>query len=155
MKFLDKSGSRSEEIRNRRSNPISGSKKVSKKRTDRIGTPKPTPVLVRKPMNGISQPVAKKSTRRQKYLNLSRDPIYNSELRLPVVAGVKPGWRLVSLFISALSIYGLYFIWQSPSFRVDAPNIEGLNTISSTQLINELRLLGQPVFLMDAVDSGE
>lgn len=150
MKFADKLVRRSEEIRNRRSQPVSAAKKQSRKKTVGIAAPKPPPVLVRTPLAGISQPVMKNSSKKRKYLNLSKNPAYNTEIGLPALPGIKFSWRMVSFMLAAVLGAGLYFLWQFPALRIDAPNIEGLNRITTTQVVTELKLIGQPIFLLDA-----
>jgi hypothetical protein len=150
MKFAKKNASRSEEVRNRRTYPLPGAKKSSGKRTVRIDSPKPPPVLVRKPLAGISRPAPKNSSKKRKYLNLSKDPAYKTEIGLPAIQGLSLSWRLVSFLMVAILGAALYLFWQSPSLRIDAPNIEGLKHITSNQVVSELSLIGQPIFLLDA-----
>jgi cell division protein FtsQ len=129
---------RAEEIRKRRTER--SQKRVTKAST-RATSPLPSrPVTVRGNAFGtpIHRQASKHAPRRAFYVTVNQ--AVGTELRLPALPVVRPGWRLVSGLILILTIFGIYSLWGSPFFQVDTVSVTGLQRITPDDVINTLRL---------------
>jgi hypothetical protein len=71
-------------------------------------------------------------------------------MSLPALPRLILSWRLLSFLIVAVLGFALYNFWESPTFRVDAPQISGLKRLTVNQVNTALGLTGEPVFMLDA-----
>jgi cell division septal protein FtsQ len=72
-----------------------------------------------------------------------------SEIQMPSLPLVKPGWRLLSGFFVIAIIIFLALILLTPEFRVGTPEIAGLQRLSFSDLDSVLQLSERPIFLID------
>jgi cell division protein FtsQ len=156
------SANRAEEVRSRRTQR--SQKRVSTI-TNRVVNPvNPRPVIVRSntrqgfPTKGNSRKSASSSmpiynkagTRARRQLYLTMDAAAGTELRLPAIPFVNPGWRLASGLIAILAIIGLYSLWSSPFFQVSTVDVKGLQRLTAQDINSELKLENQTIVLVDA-----
>ena len=67
-------------------------------------------------------------------------------MRLPSLPVVNIGLRWVSLLAAGMVLFVLYYLFTSPSYRVDAAEIHGLRRISGMAVNTYLDISGEPVF---------
>jgi cell division protein FtsQ len=72
-----------------------------------------------------------------------------AEVRLPSMPVIQPGWRLASGMLILLVAACLFTLWYSPAFRVDSIEVSGLQRLSLADLTTVIRVLDEPVFLVD------
>jgi cell division protein FtsQ len=72
-----------------------------------------------------------------------------SEIQMPSLPMIKPGWRLLSGFIVIVLAIFLALILLAPEFRVGTPEIAGLHRLSVSDLDSVLQLSARPIFLID------
>lgn len=102
--------------------------------TRRAATPTPSrPVVVRNATFGmpIHRQVATTNPRRTYYVALSSP---GTEMRLPAIPTIRPGWRLLSATIALLAGIGLFSLVFSPFFRIGALNINGLERLTLSEI---------------------
>jgi len=108
------------------------------------------PVMVRGGLEGASVPVRKvvrNRARRRFDLALS---IPGAEIQLPALPQVSLGARFFSaLLVAALTLLA-YHLWNSPSYRVEAVEVVGLQRLTSHDVNALLDVAGEPVFAIDA-----
>jgi len=151
MKLPGQSTTRSTEIRRRRDASTNAARQnANKARKNRIAVPAPPPVMARTPMVGASRPAAHSARRGRRLYNVSLDATQGMEMSLPALPRLIISWRLVSFIFVGLLGYALYYFWESPTFRVDAPQISGLNRLTANEVNSALELVGEPVFMLDA-----
>lgn len=128
---------RSEELRKRRA-------ESSQKRAATAGSRASHPVNVRPVIvrgNSFGTPIHRKSAPRpRRAFYLTMDQSTGSELRLPTIPLVNPGWRLLSAAIVAMALLGIFSIWNSPYFLVNGITVQGLQRLSAEELTDELNL---------------
>ena len=73
-----------------------------------------------------------------------------AEMRLPALPQIHIGWRVVSAALLALLLAGIYTLWDSPSFRVQAVTVKGLQRLSSADVDAVLNLEDESIFALDA-----
>lgn len=71
-----------------------------------------------------------------------------AEIRLPALPEVHVGWRFVSLLLVAALAAALYYVWNSPLFRVQAAQISGNTTIPASQVSDVADVADTPIFLL-------
>jgi hypothetical protein len=75
-------------------------------------------------------------------------PASGAEIRLPTLPIPKFGWRLVSGLLTAVLLFALYTLWNSPLYRVKAVEIEGLKRLTPLQINAVLGVVGEPIFTL-------
>jgi len=151
MKLPGQSTTRSAEIRRRRGAQTKAARQnVNKARKNRVAISPLPPVMMRIPMAGASRSAAHSSRRGRRFYNVSLDAAQGMEMSLPALPRLIISWRLVSFIFVGLLGYALYFFWESPTFRVDAPQISGLERLTVNEVNSALGLVGEPVFILDA-----
>jgi hypothetical protein len=90
-------------------------------------------VLVRNVANAahINRPLATANPRHTYYLSLSTP---GTELRLPALPAIRPGWRLLSATIALAAAFGIFSMLLSPFFQVGPVEISGLQRLTQTDL---------------------
>ncbi len=151
MKLLTTPNRRAEELRQRRQNKTNVTRQSAKPRRGKVSSPSIPPVMARTPYTGASAPISRKARNSRRLYNVSLDRNLGSEIRLPALPQLGLSWRLVSFGLTAFLVFGLYAIWQASAFRVDAPEIEGLQRLSINQINSELDLIGRPIFSLDPI----
>ncbi len=165
--------SRSDEIRSRRAQK---SQEQINKVASRISNPPPArsrPVTVRKSaarsFAGSSvfhsgrdaaasvRQVAGTRARRQFYLTMDRSA--GTEIRLPAVPMIRPGWRLLSFLLAALMAFGIYSMWSSPYTQVQSVEVQGIERIKPEEiaatLMAKLNLENQSIVAVDPAQAQE
>lgn len=130
------------------------SKRTPKVRTTKIRSRveeprKSPPVMVRGDYSGTPLPVrksAKHKAKRRYDLTLN---IPGAEMRLPYMPQVSVGFRLVSGVLSVALALLLYHLWNSPAYRVEAAQIEGLQRLSKNDVNALVDISGEPIFNVD------
>lgn len=130
------------------------STRAKRRRTRRTMSSTRTPVMVRAPGNGTVRSSAKSSKRakRRFYVALNTP---GAEMRLPSIPVVQAGWRWVSLAMTGLLLFMVYFALTSPTFRVDAADIYGLKRLSDMKVYTTLDISGEPIFTLDTANLEE
>ena len=126
------SPNRAEDIRRRRVTRTS-------QRVSAVSNRVTNPVIVRGSAFGapIHRQVGAKP-RRQFYVAI--DNAAGSELRLPAMPILHPGWRLLSALIVILAATALFSVLNSPFFQVTTVDVHGLQRLNATDLQAVLRL---------------
>jgi len=70
------------------------------------------------------------------------------EVRLPAVPVLNLGWRLGSLLLTAGFLALLYYFWNSPTYRVQAAQVEGAVWLDSETINRTLTIYDQPIFMI-------
>jgi len=71
------------------------------------------------------------------------------EMRLPAIPVIKPGWRILSGLLVIIFSAMIFYLTTSNEFVVKAPQIKGLNRLSSADLEAALFLNGSRIFMVD------
>jgi len=142
---------RSDQIRNKKSAGWRKSKSASARRKRTTVTPTAAPVMARNPAPSKPSKDYKpaRKTRRRFDLALNSPGV---EMRLPAIPQIHIGFRLLSFFLLAGFSYGLFTLWNSAQFRVDAAQIIGLQRITGEAVNTVLGISGEPIFTMDAAN---
>lgn len=150
MRLPGRSAARSDEIRRRRNARSRAAQQNAKARKSRIAAPPPPPVMARTPMAGTFKPAVQSSRRGRRLYNVSLDPAQGMEMSLPSLPRLALSWRLISMVLVAFLSYALYYSWESPTFHVEAPQIDGLQRITVNEVNAAIGLIGEPIFWLDA-----
>ncbi|RPJ50959.1 MAG: FtsQ-type POTRA domain-containing protein, partial [Chloroflexi bacterium] len=133
--------SRAEDIRSRRAQR---SQEQINKVTARVALPPPVrPVTVRNTGRGslsgreTRQPVGTRA-RRQFYLTMDRAA--GTEVRLPAIPMIRPGWRLASAFLALVMVIGIYSMWNSPFLQVEMVEVKGIQRLNPDEIAAKLNL---------------
>jgi cell division protein FtsQ len=93
-----------------------------------------------------SRPIRRSGAKRRFDIAL---PIVGAEMRLPSLPRVRVGWRVLSLALTIFFGALLYQYWNSPGYKVQAVEVEGLQRLSSTEVNAVLNLANEPIFAVD------
>jgi cell division protein FtsQ len=140
---------RADEIRGRRAkrsqeriNSVSG----------RIVNPPPSrPVTVRGSYDSnrgkpIHQQVGTRP-RRQFYLTMDRTA--GTEVRLPAIPVIRPGWRLASGLLAILMAIGIFSMWNSPFCQISTVEVKGLERLDPAEVTARLNLENLSIIEVD------
>ncbi len=133
----DRTTNRADSARQRRSER---SQQRASTVSNRVVNPvNPRPVTVRGRTFGtpIHRKAGTQRARRQFYLSMDQA---GAELRLPAITLTNPGWRLLSALIAILAAVGIFSFWNSPYFRIEAVEVNGLQRLSPADLTDTLNL---------------
>jgi cell division septal protein FtsQ len=120
--------------------------RTSRKRSSSAGQGIP-PVMVRGGVTEFpSRPIRRSNAKRRFDVSL---PIAGAEMRLPSLPRVRIGWRLLSLALTIFFGFLLYQFWNSPAYKVQAAEVEGLKRLSSTEVNAVLNLSDEPIYAVD------
>lgn len=154
MRQTDQSSRRSDEIRRRRLQQSHAGQNAKVTRKRKLVTPAPPPVMARTPLSGAAQAFPRDAGRKQKrgrrLFNVSLNPAQGAEMSLPALPHISLNWRVVSCALAILLGFALYRLWTSPSYRVDAAQVTGLQRVTSNDVNTALGVTGKPVFTLDA-----
>jgi cell division protein FtsQ len=105
------------------------------------------PVMVRGGATEFpSRPIRRSNAKRRFDVAL---PIVGAEMRLPSLPRVRVGWRLLSLALTIFFGALLYQYWNSPGYKIQTVEVEGLQRLSSAEVNAVLNLANQPIFAVD------
>lgn len=138
--------SRADDARRRRGQRSQA--RVSTAATRATKSTRPKPVTVRGNTFGtpIHRQAGTKRARRQFYIAMDQ---VGSELRLPAISLVNPGWRLASGLLVILSLMGIFTFWSSPYFQISTINVQGLQRLDPTALSGLLNLNNLSIIEVD------
>lgn len=107
------------------------------------------PVVVRG--NEFGTPIHKQSNKHnpRRAFYVTMDSAAGSELRLPSIPMVHPGWRLLSGAIAIAALVGIYSFWNSEFFRVISAEVTGPQRISAEEMNGVLKLENLSVIEID------
>ncbi len=135
---------RAERVRRRR-----GNTRPQRRRAKTVAAHAPAaggaPVVVSRygVLSGASVPVSGR-VRRQVRVPRGR----NTEV-VAAMPAVALGWRWLSLGLSLFLIALIAALWYAPVFRVDAPQVRGLQYLDPGQVAARLGVVGRPIFALD------
>lgn len=142
------SANRSDEVRRRRTQR--SQERVTSATNHVVNNPvKKRPVTVRGNTFGtpLHRQVGTRAPRRQFYLTM--DQAAGTELRLPAIRLVNPGWRLLSGLILILAAVSAFSMWNSPFFQIQSVEVLGLQRLSTDEVNALLRLENLAVIEID------
>jgi cell division protein FtsQ len=127
-----KGANRSEEVRQRREQRTQ--QRTSSVSSRSVKPVRSKPVTVRGGTFGtpIHQSAGTRRARRQFYVAMDQ---VGTELRLPAMPVLRPGWRLLSSLIAIMAILSIYSMWTSPFLQVINVQVEGLERISGEEIV--------------------
>lgn len=93
-----------------------------------------------------SRPIRRSNAKRRFDVAL---PIVGAEMRLPSLPRLRVGWRLLSLALTIFFGVLLYQFWNSPGYKVQAAEVDGLQRLNSTEVNAVLGVDGAPIFAVN------
>ena len=78
-----------------------------------------------------------------------------AEMRLPALPEIHLGWRLLSAVFVAALLGALYYLWNSPEFRVQAAEVAGLQRLSQADVRAVLNIEEESIFTLQAAELQE
>lgn len=138
---------RAEMVRQRRAQAIQNRAHKAESAAVRSAT-RPQPIT-RSRYTPASTPLKSQRVRRQYYYAIGAD---NVEVRLPALPIVRPGWRLLSGFLTLLLAASLIILWNFSEFRVTAVQTEGLSRVKPENLNKVLQVTGKPVVTLNTTE---
>ena len=136
---------RADRVRMRKTTQGSTRAKQTRQRVHRYAA-EVTPVTVR---GGLGTPVIQRTrtkTRRKFSIPLDQR---GTEMQLPALPIVHPGWRILSAFLVVVFSLLIYWAYDAPALRVTAPEINGLKHIPAGDILRSLDLVDRPIFTID------
>jgi cell division protein FtsQ len=128
---------RAEEVRRRR--VVRSQQRVSSVSEKIVNPVRTRPVTVRG--NTFGTPIHRQAgTRARRQFYLTMDQAAGTELRLPAIRLVNPGWRLLSGLLMILAAVGAFSMWNSTFFQTESVQVSGLQRISADEVNALLRL---------------
>ena len=142
-------GSRSEMVRERRTQDT---RKKMDKRAVQIHMSPVSSIPITMRAGSMGKPVMDRTHIRPKHL-LSI-PFLNSsvELKMPAIPEIKPGWRILSGFLTLTLTALIIFVYNSAQLRVNNLQVTGLNRIKVSEIADTLRLSDTPIFAVNPAD---
>ncbi len=139
---------RAEEVRKRRNQR--GQQRSSNSVVTRVVNPVQTrSVIVRG--NTYGTPIHRQASthpRRQFYVTM--DQTSGTELRLPAIPLINPGWRLLSGLIAIVALVSMYSMFNSPFFLVSSVAVAGLQRVTAEEVNSALAFNDQSIVLVDS-----
>ncbi len=140
LKDNNAAANRAEDVRRRRTQR---SQQRVNEAKQRVAHPvRVRPVVVRGSAFGtpIHRQTSKQAPRRAFYVTM--DHTSGTELRLPSLPMLWPGWRLLSALIAMAAMFGIYSMTNSTFFRLETIQINGLQRISPEEVSDTIDLSG-------------
>lgn len=81
--------------------------------------------------------------------------IPGAEMRLPALPEIHFGWRLLSGVIVVALLAALYYLWNSPQYRVEQAEVNGLQRLSQADVRAVLNIDEEPIFTLRASELEE
>ena len=154
MTDSSRSNRRTDEIRRRRSRQSQKTKQSTRRTRRKYTAPTTPPVMVRNSgvtsasMSGVrlkDKPSRRVKRRYDVALNMP-----GAEMRLPAIPQIRMGWRFASFVMAGFLGIVLYYLANSPIYRVEEAEISGLRNLSYTSVDSVLDVSGKSVFELDA-----
>lgn len=112
------------------------------------------PVMVRGSVQGLPAPARRPSQKTRRRFDVALS-VPGAEMRLPALPQVHLGWRLVSALIVAVLAALLYQLWNSPGYRVQTAQVDGLQRLASADVNAVLDIAGESIFTLNEVELQE
>lgn len=58
------------------------------------------------------------------------------------------GWRMLSFILAGVLVYGIFFMWTSPFFKMTSPVVAGNVRVQSEEFTKVMAIEGQPAFMV-------
>lgn len=128
---------RAEEVRSRRAQR---SKERVSTVSSRVTNPPPArPVTVRG--GAFGKPIHQQSgTRARRQFYVTMDRAAGTEVRLPAIPQLNPGWRAASFLLAVLMIIGIYSMLYSPFCQVGTVEVKDLQRLNADEINAALNL---------------
>lgn len=139
---------RSERVRAKRQNGSKRSEPKRKRKQNEVGRGNP-PVMVRgsRLESAAKSPKSKKKRIKRRYDVALPSP--GVEVRLPALPSVKFGWRLLSFLLVLLLGTALYYVFNSPTYRIYDVQMDGLSRFSAETIGKSLLIFNKPIFTIE------
>jgi cell division protein FtsQ len=72
-----------------------------------------------------------------------------AEMRLPALPSVRLGWRLASAALVAALGFLIYTVWNAPTYRVLAAEVQGLERLTADEINAGADVSTRPIFLIE------
>lgn len=72
-----------------------------------------------------------------------------TEIQLPSLPIINPGWRLLSGFLTIFLAVILYMAWNSPTFQISSAKVVGNDKIPAGDILQASGILDEPIFAVD------
>src|SRR5512133_1717604 len=139
---------RAEDVRRRRAER--SQQRINTVNTRVVNPVNPRPVVTRG--NAFGSPIHRQAgttnSRRQFYVTM--DQASGTELRLPAIPVIAPGWRLASGLIAILMLVGIFSMWAAPYFLVCSVDVQGVQRLTPEDINAVLKLEDLSVVELDA-----
>ena len=152
MRSTTKSINRADKARQKRTSRTRKQAQAGLLGRDRRSQPAaPPPVMVRNSRTVVAtrEPSTKKKAKRRYDVALNNQGV---EIRLPSLPSISLGWRLLSGMLVIGLAFSLYTLWDSPMYRVEAAEVDGVRRLSSHDINVVAGLSGQSIFQVDPLD---
>jgi hypothetical protein len=145
MRAAKNDNNRASQVRQRRTRTTQEKAKRAVKQV-RYASEAPT-VFAR---GGFGTPVLRRTQSRVKRkIAIPLSP--SSELQMPALPVVRPGWRLLSFFLVCVLSFAIYTVVTSPAFVVAEPEVFGLERLTADDIDLIAEIAGTPIFMIDPV----
>jgi hypothetical protein len=135
---------RSEQVRQRRAQR--SRERVGRVAQRAIFTSELPAVVVR---GGIGTPVVQRSKNRpRRSFSIPLD-MPGTEMRMPALPIIRPGWRLLSGFLTIMFGILIYVMLTAPILEISAPQLNGIQRLTAEDFENVLHLSGMNIFFFD------
>jgi hypothetical protein len=143
------SNNRADEVRRRRTQRSQERlSSVSSRATSPVVKPS-HPVTVRGSAYGT--PIHQQTkTRARRQLYLTMDRAAGTEVRLPAIPVIRPGWRLLSGLIAILAAVGIFSLFNSPYCQVGSVEVKGLERLAPAEITAMLSLENRSIVEIDS-----
>lgn len=125
----------------------------SSRQAARRAAPPPSrdvPVMMRGYTYGVPSQIRRPARTRRRWDVALGVP--GAEVRLPALPEINLGWRLISAAMAALIGLALYFAWNSPVFRIQQAQVEGLRRLAIEDLNPILALRDELIFAISPTE---
>lgn len=90
------------------------------------------PVTTRGVVSGMAyRPAIQQKVRKQYYYTVGTT---GAELKIPSIANIRIGWRLLSAMLAIVCVAGLYLLFSAPEFVVQRIQTQGLQRVTAADL---------------------
>ncbi len=142
------SNTRADRVRTKRQNGSKSSAPKRRRKQSDAGRGNP-PVMVRgnRVDNAAKRPKKKKKRVKRRYDVALPTP--GVEVRLPALPTVQFGWRLLSFLLVLLLGAALYYVFNSPTYRVHNVQIDGLARFSTETISRSMLVHNEQIFSVE------
>jgi cell division protein FtsQ len=116
----------------------------------RAGADKPLPITMRAGAMGI--PVIDRTRVRPRHILSIPFTKSGVDVKMPSVPDLKPGWRMLSGFLSMALIAALIFVSNTAKLRVNNLKVTGLDRIKASEIADAINVGDMPIYAVDPID---